>query len=1151
MKYIPQLIILMLATCTLAMAQDPDHGPKVPLSPNAAALAEYSNVDVGLFTGSIASSIPLHAFKTGPLTVPVSLEYRSDGIRVDELASNVGLGWSLKAGGVITRQSRGLPDDGNRLVKPNAPLNSDEMKTFIRAVVSGEADVEPDLFSYNFNGHSGQFYLDNSNEVVLIKPSAIKIEVLPDFFTDAVNSNPVFQITDAQGILYQFGANDASESSLYKSGAMSPPYAIENAWYLSEIEHPEGDKVFFEYEPGFYRYFSTNAESFKKLIYEVVVASPSGCAMGDSNEPKIPSQTLVHTKTSNIKRIHSTINHQEIVFEYSKWMGSGTADFVRLDDIKILDSDDNLLKHLNLGYQIYESKNHPNNRVVHSSAIDENRLFLSSLTEWSPESKNKPPYQFSYIDPDKLPTRTSYAKDWWGYYNGASNDFLVPNEVNSVFSSKDFDEGTSILAAAAGVFNKIGGDRNFKESFARRGLLSRITYPTGGYKEIFYEAHSTYATYNSEGSKVPPSSRTVHMNAVTGNASEGEGSLYNERKEDLGLISISHDVIINGSLKFNDSDNLCDISAIPAHKFKAIFKIRNTTTNEYVDFYVKGDNPLAYDHHIGKQIDFTPNMAYSEILARFESGFEYEASLKVYFECLDGAVSFSYYDMPMQDIGGQSITRNIPVGGGMRVKQVTAFDGYNIPRTTHYYYGPTNCIKCSEAIYNKPRPDVWISSREDILEGDKCIYATLSSNSSTSVLSSFGAVGYKTVTEIQGNNILNGLTTHHYNIETNEQALIMNGDRLAGTPNSNLWSFSNGTEKNITIEKYENHKLELASSVDNTYARNTVHDAQISGYVARKYRNVTMDFTTQVGVGEGGENVTFQLDDYRYYDISEYRTSAQWHYLSERTETEYESGVPTNANTTTFLYENPDHMQLTKQSTTDSKGRAVETKYLYAEDYLSGGSALSAMKTKNMVAIPIEVINEIDGVVTSARGTQHVVDGTKLRAKKFYEYNPVEGAAFTPSTNGTNFSGYDLNYTILQRDDRGNILSGKKEDDITTSYVWGYHQKYLVAKIENADYDLVKNSLGGDAGISVLQDKDGIDLQSALNVLRTDPQLGNAMISSYTYKEDVGISSRTDPNGTTTYFHYDEFGRLILVKDHEGNILKKQEYKYQGEGSNP
>ncbi|MEJ0033217.1 MAG: hypothetical protein WDO15_24075 [Bacteroidota bacterium] len=195
---------ILFSLYTNCFSQDPSTAPKIiPPSPNVAALQKYGNIPVSPYTGVADVSVPLYEIKIRDISVPISISYHGSGIKVGEEASRVGLGWSLNAGGVISRNIinrddlQELPDayaSSNSIV-PQMPIESTmrpldnviggtEFSYFIGSSqtpttidytnflfwtgidpLRREIDLEPDQFFYNFLGHSGKFVLDKFKNV--------------------------------------------------------------------------------------------------------------------------------------------------------------------------------------------------------------------------------------------------------------------------------------------------------------------------------------------------------------------------------------------------------------------------------------------------------------------------------------------------------------------------------------------------------------------------------------------------------------------------------------------------------------------------------------------------------------------------------------------------------------------------------------------------------------------------------------------------------------------------------------------------------------------------------------------------------------------------------------------------------------------------
>ena len=124
--------------------------------------------------------------------------------------------------------------------------------------------------------------------------------------------------------------------------------------------------------------------------------------------------------------------------------------------------------------------------------------------------------------------------------------------------------------------------------------------------------------------------------------------------------------------------------------------------------------------------------------------------------------------------------------------------------------------------------------------------------------------------------------------------------------------------------------------------------------------------------------------------------------------------------------------------------------------------------------------------------------------------------------------------------DSGKLKSKTGLDNLTTIYLWGYSYQYPVAEIKNASWEQVESIIGDAEAFAAAEIPDGMLLAR----LRTE--LPSAQVTVYTYEPLVGITSSTDPRGHTTYYEYDDVGRLVRVKEGE-KTTTLYKYHYRNE----
>ncbi|OOQ58307.1 DUF5977 domain-containing protein [Mucilaginibacter pedocola] len=494
--------------------------------PNSTAQEKYGNYPVNFFSGVPDISIPLYEINAGDLKLPITLSYHASGNKVNDFASWAGLGWSVSAGGEISRRVMGLPDDVNTTGYLNGTIllaagnnindNYDDGRIFMAKAKDRQYDLEPDIFNYSFPGASGKFFFDgrNSNAPAIVPYAPIKITRI-----GVLNS---FIINNEQGDRHFFG------TTITSSGTLSYGSISENGksgWPLEKIiSQSSKDTISLGYTAISY---NTPAETMETFTIDdnvtVISSTPScttyhpssGSASSSSNSSWVTEQQLstINFKNGKVVFVKTTADRQD-----NTALGLKSLQAIEVYGYSMATRQYVLQKKIWF-YQSY-----------FYNGVDalSRRLRLDSLAVMDAAGSVMQKYRFGY-NTTPLPVYSSKGKDYWGYYNGKnSQSSLIPQTTIDYVTGPGGGAGNPLT-----VGSTTANGREPDTAYMQACILQRIYHPTGGYTDFTYQTNR----YNDGGVKLAGGLRiaTIKSYTATGATPVVKTYVYNQSRANFHL----------------------------------------------------------------------------------------------------------------------------------------------------------------------------------------------------------------------------------------------------------------------------------------------------------------------------------------------------------------------------------------------------------------------------------------------------------------------------------------------------------------------------------------------------------------------------------------------------------------------------------------
>lgn len=1131
MKKIFSGFILIVNILTIKSQTISTFAPKIeniPSSPEAALFQRFGDIPVGHYTGTANISIPIYTIKEAGIEIPIELRYNASGVKVSDEATWVGLGWDLSPGGSIIQEVRGKRDDEDPFYYPQKPTGYDYLKNkilmngpigfyklmwrpcgaqadelpfsqYFQETPYSSADEllrykmregggQPDIYNFNFAGHSGKFYINF--ETYQIEQIDKKEEIF--FERNGYNS---FTATTQDGNVFHF--NLVENASNFNS-SVDVEVKSGRTFKLSSINLNNGNQIHFTYST-----VSVLTKSYNERKYIV-----ENCQFENSNlglkEIFIESSSKILTQISTRDAV---INF--VLEDREDLMGSPTSNELTPKRLKQIDIyakynyplvNEKIRTFLfNYTYFPYNSSlGIPNitNQPINNIESLGKRLKLDSVKEIGYINEeadfSKPAYKFEYDMSITLPLKISCSKDFWGYFNGAENSSLLPNleyfdfEYDIDYMQNYYYDDNGVLRMISHhlpfeYINYNSVDRFTNTNKIGAYMLNKIIYPTGGFTKFEYESNTFNNQFIPDKSKIEIARKRVTLeNRGQGNPQVNYSKSFVINKSTTVVFNNS---IADGYTPYNNanaptySHNAFNGSKIVFSKKRFINgQLQTTIIKEWKVndlLTVNFENNHGHNWNEKIRVEFDPDQSVYYVvevvntLNYLQNDTYHIAGLKSDFYFFDNT----------------GVNTTISYGGGLRIKSIKNYSekGVLISNKKLNYFGGIllNRFKplTSKDAYCATTPPAF-SNGQPVT--NTSVKNTIYINSDTIIQSGSGILGYSTVEEIDLSNIgstSNGKKVYKFknfeNLNYKDAPTIVNA--LNGLPYSEVGYDANGAIKYMKSYDYED-----------------LYALQDKYFYATIYIHLLSGFSTYC------DNDTGAVRDYM---LISYPIISTWYKL-KNSSTKNHFGNNFLSQTERYTYNTLGNIKT--KTISSSNNEELITEYYYPTD--TPVSINQSMIDYHMTGVVLTKKEFRGGELLSTYRTEYDSFGGLLMPKYISASKGND-----PTERKITFDSYDEN---------GNVLQYTMENGVPVSLKWDNMKSLLIARAENATYSQA-DSVGFLPG-----------------------NLPNAMVTRYESKKLIGVTKITDPKGLSISYEYDAFGRLKTVKDNNQNINSEYEYNF-------